>query len=211
MSEEGVRFSLVEPDEVAIALDLDDPALDVSELSMQSFVGLLTAAYYLHDQNLPLDDLCARFDVTTESVESLIAEKWPTYCWWRCAISRAREVEKVDPEDEVTDWGIIGSMTMGFYGLHLAFEEYPVAIPDMQKIYKKAALKQQSDLAAGIYPQVQAVSCSDVDAFLTKYAAYEAALERRIYALSMVPEDTAMNRPFFQRSFSDLKLTWSLT
>ena len=211
MSKGDVRFSLVEPDEVAIELDLDDPALDVSDLSMQSFVGLLTAAYYLHDQDLPLDDLCARFDVTTESVQNLIEEKWPTYCWWRCAISRAREAENGDPEDEVTDWGIIGSMTMGFYGLHLAFEDYPVSIPDMQKIYKKAALKQQSALAAGTYPQVQAVSCSDVDSFLSKYAAYEEALERRIYALSMVPEDTAMNRPFFQRCASDLELTWSLT
>ena len=211
MSEECVRFTLVEPDQVEVVLDLDAPTLDVSDLSIQSFVCLLTAAYYLHDQDLPLDDLCARFDVTTESVEALIEKKWPTYCWWRCAISRSREVEKVDPEDEVTDWGIIGSMTMGFYGLHLAFEDYPVAIPAMQELYNKTARKQEADLAAGIYPEVQAVSCADVSGFLRKYAAYEQALKRRIDALSRVPDDTAMNRPFFQRNKSDLKLTWSLT
>ena len=210
MSEEGVRFTLVEPEEVDFVLNLDAPSLDVSELSMPAFVSLLTASYYLNDQDLPLDDLCARFNVTPESVEALVKTKLPTYCWWRCVLSRSREVEKAAPEEEVNDWGIIGSMTMGFYGLHLAFDDYPLAIPEMQQFYKDLVLLQQAMSEAGHTPKVQAVSCSDVDVFLEKFKSYEEALERRIQALSKVPLDTAVNRPFFQRSYSDLKLTWSL-
>ena len=92
----------------------------------------LTAAFYLFDQDLPFDDLVARYNVKPESAHDLIVEKLPTHCWWQCLLSRARDAASDElNEKELSDWALIGNFAMGFYGLHMALEDYPMAIGDM--------------------------------------------------------------------------------
>jgi hypothetical protein len=83
---------------------------------------------------------------------------------------------------------------MGFYGLHVAFEDYPMPLGDMIRHYIKQARQQARQQSLGITPLVEAVSNKDVSRFLDNVRRFEEALERRTYSLSRV-RDGAINSP----------------
>ena len=175
--------------------DLDDPQLDASALPFRDMACCLTAAFFLHDQDLPFDDLVARFNVKSESVHALLVEKLPTHCWWQCLLSRAREAASDElNKQEMSDWALIGNFSMGFYGLHMALEDYPMPIHSMLEHYVRCARSQNAVLARGRTPLRQAVANEDVAAFLEHYVEFEAALGRRQEAIEAIQVDGAINR-----------------
>jgi hypothetical protein len=191
-----IGFSHIPP--LDCGFDIDDPQLEANELPFRDMACCLTAAFFLHDQDLPFDDLVARFNVKPESAHALIVEKLPTHCWWQCLLSRAREVASAsDNEREMADWALLGNFAMGFYGLHMALEDYPMPIGDMLVHYVNHARGQKTLLDRGGIPRVQAVANDDVNAFLKHYAKFEAALERRKASMEGIMEDGAINRSAF--------------
>ena len=192
-----IGFSYIPPLDSSV-FDIDDPQLEANELSFQDMACCLTAAFFLHDQELPFDDLVARFNVKPESAHDLIVEKLRTHCWWQCLLSRARDVASDEMNEcELEDWALIGNFAMGFYGLHMALEDYPMPIGAMLVHYVDHARSQQVLINRGITPYVQAVSNDDVGAFLRHYAQFEKALQRRKESMAGIIEDGAINRSAF--------------
>ena len=197
-----VGFGYIEPDS-DYDLDLENPLLAVDDLSLDDMVCCLTACFYLNEQEIPFDDIASRFGVREESASALVVDKLPTHSWWQCLISRAREVVPTDTDEEVSDWGIIGNFTMGFYGLHVAFEDYPMPLGDMIRHYIKQARQQARQQSLGITPLVEAVSNKDVSRFLDNVRRFEEALERRTYSLSRV-RDGAINSPALKLKYYEI-------
>lgn len=192
-----VGFSYIPPLEDSV-FDLDDPQLEANLLPFRDMACCLTAAFFLHDQDLPFDDLVARFNVKPESVHDLIVVKLPTHCWWQCLLSRARETATPEAnEREMADWALIGNFAMGFYGLHMALEDYLMPIHSMLTHYVSYARSQKALMDRGVTPHIQAVANADVESFLRHYSAFEAALERREQAIGRLLGDGAINRAAF--------------
>ena len=194
---DDIEFCRLDPSHVAVPFDLDAPTRVAGDLEWEDLVSLLTLAYYFLHQNLDYDDVAARYGVTPESVGEMVEAELPAVCWWRSLLSRAREAQGGDEETEVEDWQIIGGVVMGFYALHLSFDDYPLSIPDMRKLYTETAADQNRCQMLGIEPTFYAVSDKHLASFLRKTAECDVAIARRLRGISEILDDTAINRPLF--------------
>ena len=192
-----IEFSRIEPDTIDAYFDIDFPEMEAGDLAWEDLVCLLTLSYYFLSENVPIDDLAMRYGVTPASVEAMLEEKLPAYSWWRSLLSRAREAHYEDPEQEKADWSSIGGVSLGFYALHLSFDDYPLSIPDMRRLYVDAIEKQGRMLAQGFPPAYPVIPAVDVPKFLKQYKRFTVALRRRIEAITSILDDTALNRPLF--------------
>lgn len=197
MTGTDIEFSRIDPVEVVTPFDINCPEQEAGDLPWEDLLCLLTLAYYLLSEDLPIDDLAMRYGVTPESVEEMLEDKLPAYSWWRSLLSRAREASGEDPAVEKEDWGSIGGISFGFYALHLSFEDYPLNIPDMRRLYAESITKQSRMMELGFPPSYPVVAEGDVQKFMKQYGRFTVAMERRLRSITAILDDTALNRPLF--------------